>query len=129
MSRIGNGTASQAGPVVRIRFPPAASLRTFGPSAEDAGFSSRLECHSPDSKIDRPGIGIDPVRPVGTGANGSELARRAAPHDKRDGLVGYGLDCSQSLGSAAMRSTAYSSFIRMSSQPDRAASGAAMESP
>jgi predicted phage terminase large subunit-like protein len=26
MSRIGNGTASQAGPVVRIRFPPAVSL-------------------------------------------------------------------------------------------------------
>jgi hypothetical protein len=25
MSRIGNGTASQAGPVVRIRFPPAES--------------------------------------------------------------------------------------------------------
>src|SRR4051812_49100908 len=24
---------------------------------------SRLECHSSDSKIDRPGIGIDPVRP------------------------------------------------------------------
>jgi hypothetical protein len=46
----------------------------------------------------------------------------SAPHDKRDGLVGYGLDCSQSLGSAAMRSTAYSPFIRMSSQPDRAAS-------
>src|SRR5437660_5073558 len=31
--------------------------------------------------------------------------RRAAPHDKRDGLVGYGLDCSQSLGSAAMNSS------------------------
>ncbi len=58
--------------------PSAASLRTFGLSAEDVGFSSRLECHSSDSKIDRPGIGIDPVRPgqlhVGTGANGSELA-------------------------------------------------------
>src|ERR1700730_6611215 len=47
-----------AEPMVRIRLPPAASLRTFGPSAEDAGFISRLECHSSDSKIDRPGIGI-----------------------------------------------------------------------
>src|SRR5437870_2414287 len=42
--------------MVRIRLPPAASPRTFGLSAEDAGFSSRLECHSSDSKIDRPGI-------------------------------------------------------------------------
>src|SRR5262249_14678513 len=50
---------SREGPRVRIRFPPAASLRTFGPSAEDARFSSRLECHRSDYKIDRPDIGID----------------------------------------------------------------------
>ena len=60
-------------------FPPAASLRTFGPSAEDAGFISRLECHSSDSKIDRPGIGIDPVRPGHHGrVVGADKPRRPA---------------------------------------------------
>src|SRR4051794_28906103 len=59
--------------------PSSGESANFGPSAEDAGFGSRLECHSSDSKIDRPGIGIDPVRlgqlHVGTG---ERSARRSS---------------------------------------------------
>ena len=76
--RLASGREQDAGTTSSNPPSSGGSLRTFGSSAEDAGFISRLECRSSDSKIDRPGIGIDPVRPgqlhFGTGANGSELA-------------------------------------------------------
>src|SRR6266850_2165361 len=37
----GKAPRLRGGPAVRISLPPAESLRTFGPSAEDAGFISR----------------------------------------------------------------------------------------